>query len=159
MEDCDCARGPSISVLIPSLTSALLGLATPSNHTPFCSGRIHHSAVYSTHSNSVYVFGGVDITGVMCPRGMVRIYPPQGSGSGSGMWEGPGVWSEGSLVGVVGGIGMGPSARYQHAATLTSVSVYSELPLIRTPEMWPPLYSGHSEKSQSMLYSTNSPLK
>ena len=37
--------------------------------------------------------------------------------------------------------------------------VYSELPLIRTPEMWPPLYSGHSEKSQSMLYSTNSPLK
>ena len=35
--------------------------------------------------------------------------------------------------------------------------MYSELPLIRTPEMWPPLYSGHSEKSQSMLYSTNSP--
>ena len=24
---------------------------------------------------------------------------------------------------------------------------YSELPLIRTPEMWPPLYSGHSDKS------------
>ena len=36
---------------------------------------------------------------------------------------------------------------------------YSELPLIRTPEMWPPQCSGHSEKSQSMLYSTNSPLK
>ena len=28
--------------------------------------------------------------------------------------------------------------------------VYSELPLIRTPEMWPPLYSGHSEESQSI---------
>ena len=27
-------------------------------------------------------------------------------------------------------------------------TVYSELPLIRTPEMWPPLYSGHSEKSK-----------
>ena len=24
---------------------------------------------------------------------------------------------------------------------------YSERPQIRTPEMWPPLYSGHSEKS------------
>ena len=36
---------------------------------------------------------------------------------------------------------------------------YSELPLIRTPEMWPPLYSGHFETSQSMLYSTDSPLK
>ena len=35
----------------------------------------------------------------------------------------------------------------------------SELPLIRTPEMWPPLYSGHFENAQSMLYSTNSPLK
>ena len=28
--------------------------------------------------------------------------------------------------------------------------VYSELPLIWTPEMWPPLYSGHFEKSQNM---------
>ena len=36
--------------------------------------------------------------------------------------------------------------------------LYSELPLM-SPEMWPPLYSGHFEKSQSMLYSTNSPLK
>ena len=25
--------------------------------------------------------------------------------------------------------------------------IYSELSLIRTPEMWPPLYSGHSENS------------
>ena len=23
------------------------------------------------------------------------------------------------------------------------MTIYSELPLIRTPEMWPPLYSGH----------------
>ncbi len=37
--------------------------------------------------------------------------------------------------------------------------VYSGTPLIRTPEMWPPLYSGHFEKSQSMLFNTNSPLK
>ena len=37
--------------------------------------------------------------------------------------------------------------------------LYSELPLIRTPEMWTSLYSGHSEMSQSMLYSTNAPLK
>ncbi len=29
--------------------------------------------------------------------------------------------------------------------------VYSELPLIWTPEMWPPLYSGHFKMSQSML--------
>ena len=28
----------------------------------------------------------------------------------------------------------------------TACKGYSELPLIRTPEMWPPLYSGHSEK-------------
>ena len=48
-----------------------------------------------------------------------------------------------------------------HACTCSRENfiLYSELPLIRTPEMWPPLYSGHSEKSQSMLYSTHSPLK
>ncbi len=32
-------------------------------------------------------------------------------------------------------------------------------PSNRTPEMWLPLYSGHFEKSQSMLFDTNSPLK
>ncbi len=40
--------------------------------------------------------------------------------------------------------------------------VYSGTPLIRTPEMcmhWLPLYSGHFEKSQSMLLNTNSPTK
>ncbi len=35
---------------------------------------------------------------------------------------------------------------------------YSGPPLIRTPEMCPPLYSGHFEKSQSILFNTNSPL-
>ncbi len=29
--------------------------------------------------------------------------------------------------------------------------VYSGTPLIRTPEMWSPLYSGHLEKSQSLM--------
>ena len=33
---------------------------------------------------------------------------------------------------------------------------YSELPLIWTSEMWPPLYSGHSEKSPNRLHNTNS---
>ncbi len=36
---------------------------------------------------------------------------------------------------------------------------YSELPLIWTPEMRPPLYSGHFKMSQSMLPSGNLPLK
>ncbi len=36
---------------------------------------------------------------------------------------------------------------------------YSELPLIWTPEMRPPLYSGHFKRSQSMLPSANLPLK
>ncbi len=36
---------------------------------------------------------------------------------------------------------------------------YSELPLIWTPEMKPPLYSGHYKMSQSMLPSANLPLK
>ncbi len=35
----------------------------------------------------------------------------------------------------------------------------SELPLIWTPEMRPPLYSGHFKMSQSKLPSANSPLK
>ena len=41
---------------------------------------------------------------------------------------------------------------------VTTYITLIELPLIRTPEMWPPLYSGDSEKSQSiiMLDSTNS---
>ena len=58
-----------------------------------------------------------------------------------------------------------PSSRDQVCTILSTrinlhwTDIYSELPLIRTPEMWPPLYSGHSEKSQSMLYSMNSPLK
>ncbi len=37
--------------------------------------------------------------------------------------------------------------------------LYSELPLIWTPEMRPPLYSGHFKTSQSMLPSANLPLK
>ncbi len=37
--------------------------------------------------------------------------------------------------------------------------VYSELPPIWTPEMRPPLYSGHFKMSQSMFPSANSPLK
>ena len=32
------------------------------------------------------------------------------------------------------------------------LTLYSELPLIRTPELWPPLYSDHFEKSQSMTW-------
>ncbi len=39
------------------------------------------------------------------------------------------------------------------------MAIYSGTPRIRTPEMWPPLHSGHFEKSQSMLFNTNSPLK
>ncbi len=38
-------------------------------------------------------------------------------------------------------------------------SIYSELPLIWTPEMRPPLYSSHFKMSQSMIPSANSPLK
>ncbi len=34
-------------------------------------------------------------------------------------------------------------------------ALYSELPLIWTPEMRPPLYSDHFKMSQSMLPSTN----
>ncbi len=37
--------------------------------------------------------------------------------------------------------------------------IYSKLPLIWTPEMRPPLYSGHFKMSQSVLPSANSPLK
>ncbi len=40
-----------------------------------------------------------------------------------------------------------------------SQNLYSELPLIWTPKMRPPLYSGHLEMSQSMLPSLDSPLK
>ena len=37
---------------------------------------------------------------------------------------------------------------------------YSELTLIWTPEMWPPLYSGHFEKSQNIqIQYSSSPLK
>ncbi len=39
------------------------------------------------------------------------------------------------------------------------ILVYSELPLIWTPEMRPPLCSGHFKMSQSMLPSANPPLK
>ncbi len=34
-------------------------------------------------------------------------------------------------------------------------NMYSELPLIKTPEMWPPQYSGQSLRSQSVLCNTN----
>ena len=54
-----------------------------------------------------------------------------------------------------------------HTSTIANIMVkectcyfrHTANSLSSTPEMWPPLYSGHSEKSQSMLYSTNSPLK
>ena len=40
----------------------------------------------------------------------------------------------------------GPSNNYDLISLQALAGNYSELPLIRTSEMWPPLYSGHSEK-------------
>ncbi len=48
---------------------------------------------------------------------------------------------------------------YRGPFKLSTGKVYSELPLIWTPEMRPPLYWGHFKMSQSMLPSANSPLK
>ncbi len=63
-------------------------------------------------------------------------------------------------LGFIDGIA-GPVYRYNiiMCSGLMGHVMYSGTPLIRTPEMWPPLYSGHFEKSQSMLFNTNSPLK
>ncbi len=41
---------------------------------------------------------------------------------------------------------------HKYAQQPSVIYIYSGTPLIRTPEMWPPLYSGHIEKSQSMRF-------
>ena len=41
---------------------------------------------------------------------------------------------------------------YVYTGGGVSSGYYYELSLIWTPEMWPPLYSGHSEKSQSICF-------
>ncbi len=47
----------------------------------------------------------------------------------------------------------------EHSYNIMCLCMYSELPLIWTPEMRPPLYSGHFKMFQSMLPSANLPLK
>ena len=90
--------------------------------------------MYDGASDSMYVFGGVDLSGVVCAGDVVRVnLGPLRSGGGAGEW----VWSGGegsgwegsgasgdSVVSFTGGGGDGvrPSGRYLHTATLFQVS-------------------------------------
>jgi len=123
------------STAIPSLSSALIA---SSNHTLSCSGRIHSSAVYHAPSHSVLVFGGMDLTGVVCEGSVVMIdldLRNEGAevGSGSGLGElslTSGLGSDGrdcSSVQVLiidsnGGSMSTPAGRYLHTANVVQVS-------------------------------------
>lgn len=127
---CDPASDVCTSDLIPSLTSELGSLITPRNHTPLCSGRIHHSAVYNPLSRAVFIVGGVDLSGVLCPGGVVRIDldPSMPEVEDEGAWLRPdGVWWEGVGSGGSGDpsvrvIGGGPAGRYLHTSNFIPVS-------------------------------------
>ena len=124
---CDPSNDACVSILIPSLTSELNSPATPTNHTPFCSGRLHHSAVYDNRSNAVFAFGGLDFSGVICAGGAIQItLDPSTSTEDEGAWlfpegMGSGVGSGDPSVAVVGE--GGPAGRYLHTANLIQVSV------------------------------------
>lgn len=124
-KSCDCNRDVFVSVLLPSLTSTLHSLATPTSHTPTCLGRIHHSSVYDPHSDSIFLFGGLDLGGNICDGDVVRVdLGPSRSGVevgiGSG-WVGSGESGD-SLVRIVGGNGFGPPGHYLHTANMIQVS-------------------------------------
>ncbi len=122
MDTCACENDDvTTSILIPSIASAL---ATPTNHTPFCSGRIHHAAVYDASSDVVYLSGGVDFSGVLCSGDMVQVNlgPLRSGGVGSGAWGGSAVMVIGR-----GGAGPTPDGRYLHTASLVQVSDFTVL--------------------------------
>lgn len=132
-QSCDCDRDLVATILLPSLTSALRSLATPTNHTPTCSGRIHHSSTYDPRSDSILVFGGVDLSGNICSAPLVQINStPLTSVGGVADFEGVWLGETGSGSGssddpplvvrlVGGGSGPVPSGRYHHTATLIEV--------------------------------------
>ena len=49
--------------------------------------------------------------------------------------------------------------KYPNGIAKSNDGRYSELPLIRTPEMRPPLYAGHLKSPQCTLHNINPPLK
>ncbi len=70
---CDCATDVGVSTLIPSLIQVLQE-ATPRGRTHQCPGRLFHSSTYDPYSNSVYIFGGADLSYNVCPLAFIQVY-------------------------------------------------------------------------------------
>ena len=121
-ESCDNLTDVCTSTLIPSLTSALTSLATPTNITFVCSDRNFPSAVYDPSSDSMLIFGGVDISSNICYGGIIQMYLNEqwnvSGGEGSSGCE-----NGGGGVRVVTGRGSAvPRGRFHHSAVLIPVS-------------------------------------
>jgi hypothetical protein len=119
---CESDSDTFISVPLPPLASSF------TNHTPPCSSRIHQSVVYYDALDSIYIFGGMSLSGVVCAGDMFQVnLGPLRPESGSGEWawsEGEGSGSPGdSVVNLVGVDGLRPSGRYLHTANLFQVSI------------------------------------